>query len=108
MARLGSNYWGRRRTMDRRFSRPGVSCVFAATLLTTLAGFSCKKVQTVPEESFTNSIGMEMIKLTTGYYVSKYETRQREFEKIMGYNTSWFRGPNRPSGCALPTKRDGS
>ena len=46
--------------------------------------------------SFTNSIGMEMVSLSTGYYVSTYETRQSEFRQIMNYNPSDFKGPNRP------------
>jgi formylglycine-generating enzyme required for sulfatase activity len=49
-----------------------------------------------PEESFTNSVGMEMVKLSSGYYVSKFETRQVEFEAVMGVN------PSIPRGAILP------
>lgn len=45
-----------------------------------------------------NSSGMEMVKLSTGYYVSKYETRQREYEVIMGHNPSSYKQPDCPVG----------
>lgn len=67
-------------------------------LLLQLAGCqgSCTSVQPIPDQSFENSIGMTMVKLSTGYYVSRFETRQSEFEAVMGYNPSESIGPNRP------------
>ena len=47
-----------------------------------------KRIKAVPENNFTNNLGMEMIYLNTGYYVSKYETRQKDFETVMRYNPS--------------------
>lgn len=43
-------------------------------------------LQAVPEENFTNSIGMDMIKVSKGYWVGKYEVTQSQFEEIMGFN----------------------
>jgi hypothetical protein len=43
-----------------------------------------------------NSVGMSMVELSRGYYVSRYETRQSEFEAVMGYNPSTNRGPEDP------------
>jgi len=54
-----------------------------------------KDVSVIPG-TFTNSIGMTMMKLSTGYYVSMYETRQLEFETVMGYNPSQYIGDNHP------------
>lgn len=45
---------------------------------------------------YKNSLGMDFVKMPGGYYVSKYETRQSEFEKIMGYNKSKGIGPDLP------------
>ena len=50
-------------------------------------------------KNFTNSLGMEFIKLSTGYYVSKYETKQSDFEAIMGYNPSINKSPDNPVEC---------
>lgn len=64
-----------------------------------LSGCSNKRnsnVSAIPEELYTNSVGMKMIKLSTGYFVSEYETRQADFEKVMRYNLSYYKDPNRP------------
>ena len=50
----------------------------------------------VVEGEFRNSVGMTMVKLSTGYYVSRYETQQREFEIVMGYNPSKHLGSCHP------------
>lgn len=47
------------------------------------------KVEAVASKSFTNSIGMEMIYLSAGYYVSKCETRQDQYQQMMGTNPSF-------------------
>ena len=48
------------------------------------------------ESTFTNGVGMEMIGLSTGYYVSKFETTQEQFQRVMGYDPSGYPGANRP------------
>jgi len=58
--------------------------------------WTLRNISSILEETYTNSIGMEMIKLSRGYYVSKYETRQSEFEKIMGYNPCHPKNSNKP------------
>jgi len=58
--------------------------------------WTLRNINSILEETHTNSLGMEMIKLSKGYYVSKYETRQSEFEKIMGYNPCHFKSSNQP------------
>ena len=47
-------------------------------------------------EAFYNGVDMVMVKLPYGYYVSKYEIRQSEFEAIMGYNPSTHQNPDYP------------
>ena len=37
-----------------------------------------------------------MVKLSSGYYVSEFETRQADFETVMGSNPSIHRGPTLP------------
>ncbi len=54
-----------------------------------------KSVIPVPQEDFTNQLSMKMIKLSKGYWVSKYETTQEQFIKIMGYNPSSHFGENK-------------
>lgn len=46
--------------------------------------------------AFTNSVGMEMVQLSSGYYVSRFETRQSEFAEVMGHNPSYHPGPDHP------------
>lgn len=81
--------------------RAALVIIFLSTMIIasiTFRSFQIRSIHAVPDASFTNGIGMEMIKLSTGYYVSKYETRQSEFEKIMGYNPGSATFPDRPVG----------
>ena len=55
-----------------------------------------KSVTVLSERGFENGVRMKMICLSTGYYVSKFETRQDQFEKIMGYNPSETKGSDLP------------
>lgn len=55
-----------------------------------------KSVTEIHDKSFKNGLGMEMVCLSKGYYVSRYETTQEQFKKIMGYNHSIFPGENHP------------
>ena len=48
------------------------------------------------ESQFVNSVGMEMIKLTTGYWVSKFEVTQNQYKEIMGEDPSVFKGGTNP------------
>ena len=78
------------RNMNRRRCIGTVLSFFA-----TIVG--CDRTGSVgPERPFRNVVGMEMIFLNTGYYVSKYETRQSEFARVMAYNPSSFLGSDRP------------
>ena len=49
-----------------------------------------------PTSSFTNSFGMTMVSLPKGFYASKYETTQGQFQLVMGYNPSAAIGANQP------------
>lgn len=69
-----------------------VMCIF----ILILGCYKDECIKTQPEKSFTNSIGMEMIYLSAGYYVSKFETRQSEFKQIMSYNPSRYVNPENP------------
>jgi len=56
-----------------------------AALLVALAGCS-PGVSVAPGRSFKNAIGMEMIALSTGYYVSRFETTQGQYQLVIGAN----------------------
>jgi formylglycine-generating enzyme required for sulfatase activity len=71
-------------------------CVGGFLSFTILRHITNASIEAIPEESFKNTIGMEMVKLSSGFYVSQYETRQREFREIMGYNPSSAADANRP------------
>ncbi|MBI4025104.1 MAG: SUMF1/EgtB/PvdO family nonheme iron enzyme [Verrucomicrobia bacterium] len=45
---------------------------------------------------FKNSIGMEMVRMTEGYWVGKYEVTQEEYEKVTGTNPSRYKGARKP------------
>ena len=66
----------------------GIALCLIATVAAGCEEGDCRSVAAVPAESFTNSIGMQMIKLSSGYYVSKYETRQSEYHAITACNPS--------------------
>ncbi len=55
---------------------------------------------------FTNSVGMEMIALDSGIYVSRYETRQREYKEVVGSNPSFHRGENLPVETVTAAEAD--
>ena len=50
----------------------------------------------VPGDLFTNSVGMELVKIQGGYWAGKFEVTQKEYQKIMGSNPSAFGGERRP------------
>jgi len=74
-------------------------------LCATLFG-GCYSGATVVPDTLKNSIGMIMVRMPSGYYVSKYETRQSEFEAVMGYNPSRFLGKNHPVEKVTATEAD--
>ena len=45
---------------------------------------------------FTNTVGMEMIPISGGWWASRFETTQGQFEKLMNNNPSLFKDPSRP------------
>ncbi|MBE0534548.1 MAG: SUMF1/EgtB/PvdO family nonheme iron enzyme, partial [Phycisphaerae bacterium] len=69
-----------------------ISC---SLLCAAVIGCKGKHPNSAPQ-TFHNSAGMVMVKLPFGYYVSKYETRQSEFEAIMGHNPSTHQNPDYP------------
>ena len=48
------------------------------------------------DQPFTNSAGMKMMPITDGWWVSKYETTQAQYESLMKINPSLFKDPQRP------------
>lgn len=46
----------------------------------------------IKESSFTNSIGMLMVKISPSLWVGKYEVTQDEYQKVTGGNPSHFQG----------------
>jgi formylglycine-generating enzyme required for sulfatase activity len=49
-----------------------------------------------PEENFTNSIGMELVRLPGGFWAGRYEVTQKEYQKVMGANPSAFKAERNP------------
>jgi formylglycine-generating enzyme required for sulfatase activity len=49
----------------------------------------------VPGDHFTNTVGMELVKVG-GFWAGKYEVRQKEYQKVTGTNPSAFGGDQRP------------
>lgn len=56
-----------------------------AGLLGAFGGCS-SDVRVVPQRSFSNTVGMEMVALSTGYFVSRFETTQAQYMAVMGSN----------------------
>jgi formylglycine-generating enzyme required for sulfatase activity len=48
------------------------------------------------EQSFTNSTGMVMVKISSILWAGKYEVTQEEYQKVAGANPSQFRGDRNP------------
>jgi len=56
-----------------------------------------KQVALQPDKSFIAACGLPMVWIPDGgYWVGKYEFPQGAFEKVAGYNPSFFRGQNKP------------
>ena len=47
-------------------------------------------------EKYTNSLGMELIKVSNDFWIGKYEVTQDEFSRVMGYNPSYNKNPRQP------------
>jgi len=47
-------------------------------------------------DSFTNSVGMTLIRVDKGYYLAATEVTQAQWQAVMGGNPSYFQGQNRP------------
>lgn len=45
-----------------------------------------------PKQNLTNSIGMELVWLTNGFWAGRYEVTQAEYAKVMGSNPSKYQG----------------
>jgi Sulfatase-modifying factor enzyme 1/PEGA domain len=56
-----------------------------------------KSVNLQADKDFIAASGEPMVWIADGgFWVGKYEFRQRDFEAVVGYNPSNFRGPNKP------------
>ena len=56
-----------------------------------------KSVKLTQDKDFIAGCGMPMVWIADGgYWAAKYPFRQSDFEKVAGYNPSYFRGPNLP------------
>ena len=47
-------------------------------------------------DTFTNSVGTVLQKISSGLWISVYETTQKEYKNVTGSNPSSFRGDKRP------------
>jgi formylglycine-generating enzyme required for sulfatase activity len=54
------------------------------------------KADTNPGTIFTNSIDMQLVRLSAGYWTGKFEVTQEQFQKVMKANPSAFAGDSRP------------
>jgi hypothetical protein len=48
------------------------------------------------EGKFTNSLGIEMVPISGGWWASKYEATQKQYAQVVGVNPSLFQDPLRP------------
>jgi formylglycine-generating enzyme required for sulfatase activity len=48
------------------------------------------------QDSFTNAIGMVMVKISSALWVGRFDVTQKEYEKVMGANPSQFSGDRNP------------
>ena len=48
------------------------------------------------EKGFDNEKPVHKVKITRTFCIGVYEVTQAQYEKIMGKNPSYFKGPNRP------------
>jgi hypothetical protein len=56
-----------------------------------------KPVTLTQDKDFIAASGLPMVWIADGgYWAGKYEVRQSDFEKVAGYNPSFFRGANKP------------
>lgn len=73
--------------MKHRSQYRAIAHFGAAIALLAVFGIGCAdSVRLRQARSFTNSVGMEMIALSSGIYVSRYETTQKQYERVMGSN----------------------
>ena len=94
--------------------------ILARVLHCTIAPRTATSQQQAPPRTFTNSIGMKfvwidpvtfrmgsddknpdekpahMVTLSKGFYLQTTEVTQRQWEAVMGTNSSYFKGPDRP------------
>jgi formylglycine-generating enzyme required for sulfatase activity len=69
----------------------------SVVVLAVVLAAGCRPdVDAVKSRTFTNSVGMRMIALSNGIYVSQYEVSQRVFEAVMGNNPSRYLGDELP------------
>jgi formylglycine-generating enzyme required for sulfatase activity len=59
------------------------------------AGTNDVQTPVVPGDHYTNSIGMELVKVGS-FWAGKFEVTQKEFQQVTGSNPSAFGGENRP------------
>ena len=49
-----------------------------------------------PGDHYTNSVDMELVKVSGAFWAGKFEVTQKEYQKVMGANPSQYGGANRP------------
>jgi formylglycine-generating enzyme required for sulfatase activity len=54
---------------------------------------------TMGQYDISNASPEHKVTLTQGFYLGKYEVTQKQYEKVMGENPSYFKGYNRPVEC---------
>lgn len=72
---------------------PFASCGIA---LLVWLGWSSVYATEFPRQTFTNSVGMVMVRIPAGYWAGQYETTQQEYERVTGANPSQFKAPRNP------------
>jgi formylglycine-generating enzyme required for sulfatase activity len=60
------------------------------------SGTNDTNVAKVPGPQFTNSVGMELVRISGGSWAGKFEVTQKEYQKITGSNPSAFPGDKLP------------
>lgn len=54
------------------------------------------KTPKIPGDTYTNGVGMVLLKLPGGYWAGKFEVTQKQYREVMGGNPSAFQDDDRP------------
>ncbi|MDB6111244.1 MAG: hypothetical protein JWR69_2994 [Pedosphaera sp.] len=54
------------------------------------------KIAQMPEDNYTNGLGMKFVKAPGGFWAGQFEVTQKDYLEVMRFNPSVFQGEKRP------------